>query len=173
MTIYPENLPAKLRENGLFCCWRYKTRPGKDKPTKIPINPRTGGKAQSTNPRTFAPFHVALDAMERGGYDGIGVGIFGNLGAIDIDGCINDAGEISDMALDIMRTMDAYTEYSPSGKGLRILFTVSESFRYDTKRYYIHNKRLGLEIYIAGSTHKFVTVTGNTLTPGRDLMERG
>ena len=84
MTI--DSLPAKLRESGLFCCWRYEERDGRQ--TKVPYNPRTGGKAQSTNPLTFAPLRKALDALERGGYAGLGVGVFGRLGAIDIDHCV-------------------------------------------------------------------------------------
>ena len=169
--IQPDNLPAQLREQGLFCCWRYEERDGKK--TKVPYNPRTGGKAQSTNPATFTPLSVALEALERGQYDGIGVGVFGSLGAIDIDHCISEAGELSPMAYDIMDTMQAYTEYSPSGKGLRILFTAPEGFSYDKARYYINNQKAGLEVYIAGATQKFVTVTGDTLTPGMDLEERG
>lgn len=171
MKIQTGNLPAALRETGLFCCWRYEQRDGK--PTKVPYNPRTGGRAQSTNPATFAPLPAALDALEQGGYDGIGVGIFGGLGAIDIDHCVSDTGELSEMATGIMETMRAYTEHSPSGKGLRILFTVPEGFQYDKARYYINNQREGLEIYIAGATSKYVTITGNTLTPGMELAERG
>ena len=109
------NLPAQLREQGLFCCWRYEERGGKK--TKVPYNPRTGGKAQSTNPATFTPLSVALRALERDGYDGIGVGVFGSLGAIDIDHCVSEDGELSPMAYDIMDTMQGYTEFSPSGKG--------------------------------------------------------
>lgn len=165
------NLPAQLREHGLFCCWRYEERNGKK--TKVPYNPRTDGRAQSTNPGTFAPLAVALAALERGGYDGIGVGVFGSMGAIDIDHCVSEAGELSPMAYDIMDTMQAYTEYSPSGKGLRILFTVPADFQYDRARYYINNQKSGLEAYIAGVTQKFVTVTGNTLTPSLELKERG
>lgn len=148
------------------------------KPTKAPYNPRTGGKAQSTNRQTFAPLPVALGALERGPhdggkYDGIGVGVFGTLAAIDIDHCISDTGELSEMVADIMQTMSAYVEYSPSGRGLRILFTVPVGFEYDRTRYYINHRKAGLEVYIAGVTHKFVTVTGNALTPGTDLEERG
>lgn len=156
MKIQTDNIPADLRETGQFCYWRYETRPGTDKPTKVPYNPRTGGRAQSTNPATFAPLQLALEALERGGYDGIGVGVFGGLGAIDIDHCISEAGELSEMATDIMETMNAYTEYSPSGKGLRILFTVPEGFQYDKARFYINNQRAGLEVYIAGHTNKYV-----------------
>ena len=166
-----DNIPAKLRETGLFCCWRYEERNGKR--TKVPYNPRTGGKAQSTNPDTFTPLSGALTSLELGGYSGIGVGVFGGLGAIDIDHCIRDTGELSELAFDVMHTMQGYTEYSPSGQGLRILFTVPEGFQYDKARYYINNQKAGLEVYIAGCTQKYVTVTGNALTPGLDLEERG
>ncbi len=166
-----ENLPAALREKGLFCCWRYEERDGKR--TKVPYNPRTGGGAQSTNPATFSPLAVALEAMEKGGYDGLGVGIFGTLGAIDIDHCIEDTGDVSQTASDILNAMQAYTEYSPSGKGLRILFTVPAGFAYDKARYYIKNPNNGVEIYIAGATNRFVTVTGGAWTAGAGLEERG
>ena len=169
--IQKDNLPAALREKGLFCCWRYEERDGTR--TKVPYNPRTGGKAQSTNPQTFAPLAVALASLERGGYSGIGVGVFGSLGAIDIDHCISDTGELSPVAYDIIDTMQGYTEFSPSGKGLRILFTIPEEFQYDKARYYINNQKAGLEVYIAGATQKYVTVTGNSLTHGLDLEERG
>lgn len=163
-----DTIPASLRENGLFCCWNYEKRGGRI--TKVPYTPRTGNKANSTNPATFAPLSEALEAV--GDYDGIGVGVFGDLGAIDIDHCISDNGELSEMAVDIMETMQAYTEYSPSGKGLRLLFHAT-GFEYDKDRYYINRQKIGLEVYIAGNTNKYVTVTGNTLTPGVDLEERG
>ena len=169
--IQVDNLPAKLRETGLFCCWQYERRDGK--PTKVPHNPRSGGRAQSTNPATFAPLPVALKSLERGKYSGIGVGVFGTLGAIDIDHCISDTGELSELASDVMEVMQGYTETSPSGKGLRILFSVPGNFRYDKARYFINNQKAGLEVYISGVTHKFVTVTGSTLTPGADLEDRG
>lgn len=163
-----DTIPASLRETGLFCCWNYEKRGGKI--TKVPYTPQTGNRANSTNPATFAPLSEALEAV--GDYDGIGVGVFGDLGAIDIDHCISDTGELSEMAVDIMETMQAYTEYSPSGKGLRLLFHAT-GFEYDKARYYINRQKIGLEVYIAGNTNKYVTVTGNTLTPGVDLEERG
>ena len=165
-----ENLPAKLRETGLFCCWRYEEGEGDKKPRKVPYNPRTGGRAQSNNPDTFAPLEVAMAAS--GPYDGLGVGVFNSLGAIDIDHCIEETGEISEMAVAVMSKMQAYTEYSPSGRGLRILFNAS-GFQYDKAKYYIKNDDLGLEVYIAGNTSRFVTLTGNALTSGLDLEERG
>ena len=58
------------------------------------------------------------------------------------------------------RQMHSYTEYSPSGNGLHILFS-AKGFQYDTKRFYIMNHQAGIEAYVAGATSKYVTVTGN------------
>ena len=162
------NLPAELRNNGLFCCWRREQRGNRT--TKVPYNPHTGGKAQSNKPGTFAPLQEALQVM--GQYDGLGVGIFGSLAAIDIDHCIGEDGQWSDLAKDIVQTMDCYTEISPSGHGLRLLFSVPEGFPYDTGRYYINNQKAGLEIYVAGATKKYVSVTGRSLRLQNALQRR-
>lgn len=100
------------------------------------------------------------------------MGIFGNVGAIDIDHCIDENGELSPLAFDVMDMVQGYTEYSPSGHGLRILLKAS-GFHYDKDRYYIKNPNFGIEVYIAGCTKRFVTVTGNALTPGFEMEERG
>lgn len=162
-----QNLPAALKESALFCVWKKEERGGK--PTKIPYNPITGGRAQSNNKATFAPFQTAAAVM--GNYDGLGIGIFGGLCAIDIDHCIKD-GKPSEMATNIISTMDSYTEYSPSGNGVHIYFTVPEGLRYDKTKYYINNQKSGLEVYISGATQKYVTVTGNAIG-ARGIMERG
>ena len=71
-------------------------------------------------------------------------------------------GKLTQMAEDIMERMDSYTEFSPSGTGVRIVCKAS-SLSYDTGRYYINNQKLGLEIYAAGVTKKFCTLTGNVI----------
>lgn len=162
-----ENYPVQLKNDGLFCVWRYEERDGHK--TKVPYNPRTGQRAKSNDPDTFAPLSIAEE--KQSGFDGLGVGIFNGLCAVDIDNCITD-GMLSDMAQDIVAAMRSYTEISPSGHGVRILFKAA-GFHYDTKTYYIHNKKLGLEIYVSGATQKYVTVTGNVKTPGADIEERG
>ena len=166
-----EHLPAALRQSGRFCCWRYEERKGRR--TKVPYAPKTGRRAQSTNPETFAPLDLAERALRRGGYDGLGVGIFDGLAAVDIDHCRLPDGKWSDLARDVCRIMDCYTEVSPSGEGLRLLFSVSPGFRYDKQRFYINRQDAGLEVYVAGATHKYVTVTGDALRrcdqlPARD-----
>ena len=159
-------LPAYLKERGLFCLWRYEWDANRDKGkggwTKPPYNPNNPQyHAASDNPATFASMDKAAAAGRAHGFDGIGIGVFGAVAAIDIDDCIS-GGELSDMARDIVTTMDAYTEISPSGEGIRILFLAPE-LRYDGKTYYIHNRDKGLEIYLPGMTRKYLTVTGNVL----------
>ena len=164
-----DNLPLKLRETGLFNCWRYEKKPGKEKPDKVPYNPMYGCRGQSNNPATFADYQKAL--QEVGKYDGLGIGVFHNLVVIDIDDCVKDGVIISDVARDVVEIMDCYTEISPSGTGLRLICEAT-GFQFNKAIYYIHYKKLGLEIYIAGVTNKYLTVTGNVIKSG-DLEERG
>lgn len=180
-TTKSNNIPAYLKENARFCAWRYEERPnsnGELRKTKVPYNPRTGYGADSTNPATFADYETAR-AFAENGYDGLGVGVFDGLCGVDIDHCINENGEISAMASEIMAAMDTYTEISPSGTGLRLFF-LAPGYAYDKGVYYINNQRAGekagyggegLEIYIAGMTNKYMTVTGNAVV-SRGIEER-
>lgn len=166
------NLPKQAQQRGLFCLWKYEEVNGRT--TKVPYNPNSPQyRAKSNDRSTFAPMAIAQAAAAD--FDGMGIGIFDDITAIDIDHCIDDAGQLSPMAQDIVQTMDAYTEISPSGKGLRILF-LAPGFRYDTGIYYTNRQHMdggqGLETYVAGQTNKYVTVTGNTLRSS-DLVDRG
>lgn len=149
-----QNIPEVMQNNALWCVWKMHPEKG-----KIPFSPVSGAPSQTNISSTFADFDAAIAAYRTGNYNGLGIGIFNGFAAIDIDHCISD-GQLSDMAKDIIDTMDSYTEISPSGTGIRIIFTV-ENFKYNKERYYIHNKKRGLEIYVSGATNKFVTITGN------------
>ena len=128
----------------------------------------------SNNPNTFTSFQEAVNALERGGFSGLGVGVFDGLCAVDIDHCIAEDSTLSPLAADIISTLESYTETSPSGRGVRIFFRASD-FTYDKDRYYTMNASLGLEIYVSGATNKFLTVTGNSQPWGgiRPIAERG
>jgi hypothetical protein len=135
----------------------------------VPYNPRTGKRGDSTDPATFADYTTALAASWE--YDGIVVGVFGNLAVIDIDGCVDERIVTSPVARDVIDIMDCYTEVSPSCGGLRLIAKAT-GFKFDKKLYYIHNQKLGMEVYIAGATSKFLTVTGDVLNVA-GLEERG
>ncbi len=150
------NLPAELRQNGLFCLWKREEQKGRQ--TKIPYK-TNGYRAKSTDKADFTDFNTAMRYVDK--YNGIGLGIFEPYCAVDIDHCVEN-GELSELAQDIVNTCSSYTEYSPSGEGVRIIFK-AQGFTYDKERYYINNRKLGLEIYVSGCTNKYVTLTGNVI----------
>lgn len=159
-----EKLPEQLKKDGRFCLWKYEERNGRM--TKVPYQ-TNGRKASSADKNTFSDFRLAVNAMD--GYDGIGMGAFDDFCMVDIDHCVF-GGKLTQMAEDIVERMDSYTEFSPSGTGVRIVCKAS-SMSYDTGRYYINNQKLGLEIYAAGVTKKFCTLTGNVIR-NRGVEER-
>lgn len=151
-----ENLPKELKENALFCLWKYKMRNGRK--TKVPYQ-TNGKRADSSNKACFSDFDTVANLTQS--YDGIGMGMFQPFVAVDIDHCV-DGGKLSDMATDIVETLNSYTEYSPSESGVRIV-AKADTLSYDKVKYYINNQKIGLEVYVAGMTNKFVTLTGNTI----------
>lgn len=176
MVMKLNNIPERLKQQGKYCCWKYQPRPGSPKPAKVPYNPGTGSPANTADASTFGGFGDVQDYASKG-YNGVGVGLYplpdnSLLAAIDIDHCIDAQGTLSEMADDIIRTMRAYTEFSPSGHGIRILFRLSPGYAFDSSRYYINHQALGLEVYVAGATSKYVSVTGNTCTSDADLELR-
>lgn len=134
-------LPDSVIQNGLFCCWKYEER--NERKTKVPYQPQTGLGAKSNDPSSFVPYKTEVQAS---GYDGIGIGILNGICAIDLDNCVSDSGYYTQTAAEIVALMHSYTEYSPSGNGLHILFS-AKGFQYDTKRFYIMNHQAGIEVY--------------------------
>lgn len=159
------NIPQELKNNASFCVWKLEKRRGK--PTKVPYNPRTGQLAKTNDPSTFSDFGTAMKAYAMGGWDGIGYRVSEGIGAIDIDHCIREDGSLNDVAASILAFLpDAYFEKSPSGTGLRGFFRLSPDFAYDKTVYYINNRQHGLEVYLPGTTNRFVTVTGDEFRAG-------
>ena len=122
-----DNIPTELRALPQWVCWRLEPRPGEDKLTKVPYDPKNGKKASAGQPGTWATFAAAAAAYNgsqkgREPYSGVGFeladedGLFGG----DLDGCIDPAtGEVAEWASAIVAEASTYTESSPSGTGLR------------------------------------------------------
>lgn len=150
-------IPTELKYNGLWCYWKL------CETGKVPINVITGKLAKSNDPSTFVTYPILLNNIHKylleDKKSGLGLGIFKGFSAIDIDHCIDENGHISEMAEDIISQAKSYTEISPSGTGIRIIFKTSVKINKD--EFYIQNHKLGLEIYISDNTNKFVTITGN------------
>lgn len=150
-----EQLPETLKKDAGFLLWRYETR--KVKKTKVPYTVKRF-KANPTDRKQLSSFEVVKFAMGKGGYDGIGIFVEPRFSAIDIDDCVK-YGKFTALAADIIALMDSYTEYSPSGKGIRILINTTDAV-FDKEKYYVNNRKLHLEVY---TEKKYVTVTGNAV----------
>ena len=136
-----------------------------------PYDPKTGQLARTNDPSTFSDFATAMKTYALRSrscqWDGIGFRVSDGIGAIDIDHCIRDDGSLNDVAASILSFLkNAYFERSPSGTGLRGFFRLDSDFTYDKTRYYINNRRFGLEVYFPGVTNRFVTLTGDVYRPG-------
>lgn len=160
-----KNIPAELKTSCRFCVWKFEKRNGQK--TKMPYNPANGDRARINDLRTFADFKTTLVTYAMGGYDGIGIAVGSGIGAFDIDHCIREDGTLNDTADTVLSIFPtAYVEKSPSGKGLRGFFHVPEDYVYDKTVYYINNRSKGLEVYMPGTTNRFVTVTGDVYRTG-------
>lgn len=86
----------------------------------------------------------------------------GDLAGVDLDHCRDPkTGVVEDWALEVIRSLDSYTEVSPSGTGLRVM--VRSRVEID-----IINHERGIEIY-GGTQARFVTITGAHY-PGSPLV---
>lgn len=93
--------------------------------SKKPINPLTGGNAQSNNPSTWSDFDTAVNASKS--YAGIGF-MFSNSDffGVDLDDMPNDIadfrnGGTNNIVAEFVNTLQSYAEYSQSGAGIHII----------------------------------------------------
>ena len=161
----PEGLmayPEAVRQMP-FANWRYEEVKGRQ--TKVPYNPVSGAKASSSRIETMTTLENVLAAAAR--YDGILVKVSGKIGFIDIDDCVQEDGSLDERAQGILAMLpDALAEYSPSGKGLHLLFIVPEGFVFDRDEYFVNNKAIHVENYFPGYNNQFMTITGNVYRSG-------
>lgn len=114
-------VPEELRREPRWVCWRRETRGGKV--TKLPVDARTGRMAKSTDPATWASFEEAVAAVGRWRCDGVGF-VFGPDRAftgLDLDHVI-EGGALDPAYRWVVEEAGTYTEVSPSGDGLHLIF---------------------------------------------------
>ena len=144
-------LPTEMCVREQWICWREETRNGDT--TKVPVNPKTGDFASSTDDRTWSTPETALEYASTGRADGIGF-VFTStdpIVGIDLDKCRDpETGRPDPEAKEIVQQLESYTEVSPSGTGYHVL---------------IHgelpdgrNRRGGIEMY---DQSRFFTVTAD------------
>jgi putative DNA primase/helicase len=145
ITIYPSAIPPELRERPQWVCWQLETRNGKL--TKVPYS-INGDYARVNAPTTWASFDEVLA-------DGRPIGYVFSADdpytGIDLDQCRDPAtGKATSWAWDIMKSLDSYTELSPSGTGAHIIVRAQLTGT--------HHRREGVELYDRG---RYFTMTGH------------
>lgn len=138
---------------------------------KLPVNPNDGSNAKANDVRTWGTFDEARRYASENGLmgnvGGIGFEFANGYAGIDLDNVIVAGGTLKPFAAEVVRMMESYTEYSPSGKGLHILFKLNEPLsEFGTHR---RNDELGIEMYDSG---RFFKVTGKVYGEARPVLER-
>jgi putative DNA primase/helicase len=119
-----ENIPAELRERQQWVGWRYGAVRPSGKREKVPIDARTGRRADVTDPRCWSGYGVAMERCNTLGLDGVGYAFspsdpyFG----LDADDCLDaQAGALTRWAEELVRDFATYTDISPSGAGVKLI----------------------------------------------------
>ena len=153
-----DNIPQEMKQLDNWVCFKFEVRNGKE--TKVPYNPKSKRKAKTNDKKTWASFTQAIDQINN--FDGIGF-MFSDspFVGIDLDHCIEN-GVVSDFALSIVKRLNSYTEYSPSGTGLHIICQGNVPPNGNK------NSKLGLEIYSEG---RYFTVTGKVFERFENIVD--
>lgn len=142
-------IPDELKQLNQWVCVR--------NGSKVPMMADKNAAASSSNKDTWSDFHSAMDAVKSGKYDNLGF-VFNNNGIVGID--IDDGfcnGLLTQLAADIMKACESYTEKSRSGRGVHIL--VKGVLPFNGK-----NNNNGVEIYQTG---RYFITTGKKLVYGK------
>ena len=168
---FPKQLD-ELKSLKQWVAYRLVWNEKKGKADKRPVNPFTGEGAKANDSSTWGTYDDAMNYAMRQGLiagksGGVGFEFAGGYAGIDLDNVVLEDGSLKKFASEIVEQMDSYTELSPSGKGLHILFKLKTPLSAIGSRH--RNDELGLEMYDNG---RFFTVTGQIYGEVRSLVER-
>ena len=168
-------IPQELWDRPQWVVWRYETR--NERPTKVPYNPRSGERAKSDDPLTWGSAEDALrfcaENPEAGGI-GFVVNSSDPFAAIDLDHCLYADGTLASWAQTAIERFPSYTEYTPSGEGLRIWLRgklpVGRRRKDWSETRDGTDVRCSIEMY---DTLRFFTVTGRPYGEAREILDAG
>lgn len=139
-----------MKDKKVWVVWKYETRNGKT--TKVPYQP-SGSHAKSTDPSTWVSYAEAKEASNR--FDGVGFCFDGATLGVDLDHVISADGLLPSLQT-FIENASTYTEYSPSGTGLHLVFSLSEPLMLKANKH-TNVDGTGYECYTSG---RFFTYTG-------------
>lgn len=166
----------------------------KDRWSKPPKNPKTGGMASTTKPKTWGTRAAAQrrsDAFKTDRPKGVGIMLAGvpdlpgwRLGGIDLDGCRNpETGELTPWAAPVLDRFQSYADVSPGQTGVHVLFLCRDvdvdALREEGlilpaadgspgagRAFDLPGNHKEIALF---TERKFLTVTGNMVSDGEEL----
>lgn len=176
--IDPAAIPQPLKDANRWLCWQWelkkdwqkRDRKHYDKPPYIASTSGPQVHGSSTNSTAWRSFDEAYAAYASGRFDGLGFALGKDkdsdlhFSGMDLDECIVD-GKVAPWAMYLAGRLDSYTEYSPSGLGLKV-------FTYGALPKGCDKKKDGrnIEFYDGG---RYFTVTGQHYQKShREIQER-
>ena len=166
VTVKAQAPPLELRKLEQWVCWKAEQVGARTK--KVPTSPHTGRKASVTEPADWATYAKARRTCKRLGLDGVGV-VFtkdDTYCGIDLDNCRDpNSGRIQPWAEEMVRSLDSYSELSPSGRGIHIIVRGKLPAGARNRTTYPPQSKSCVEIY---DSARYFTVTGMVLEVSND-----
>ena len=145
--------------------WAWQNRNGTlTKPPLMVKNGRPCGYAHNNDPNTWVSLQSAQEASKHA--NGIGLQLLGLSGvaAIDLDNVRDSDGKLCDWAADLIERSASYSEFTPSGKGARIIGRVSNSHpTIHTKKNHPSGGHFELYVNLTEGHGRYITVTGSSI----------
>lgn len=163
-----DNIPEVLKAANRWTPWCAEWNEKKGKWGKIPHRadrPEFG--ISTTKPEQWFKYEVAERALKRNAdkFAGLGYCMTGPHGivAVDLDKCVDELGIVADWAQAVIDELQSYTEFSPSGTGIRIMALGATECDWT-------NHSVGIEVY-GGHEARFLTLTGDVVPGHYDMRE--
>lgn len=121
-----QNIPQELKSLKRWVGYKVEQL-ANGKFTKRPYNALSGNMAKVNDPLTWSTFNLALSGCEKYNYDGIGFVLGDGIFGVDLDNHVDEntteeeIAEFKRLANEFVATLDSYTEWSQSGKGVHII----------------------------------------------------
>lgn len=153
-----EAIPQELKDTARWVVWNYEVRGGKR--AKVPLQADSGELADITDPAVFKSFELAERECKENKCSGIGFVFIDPdpIMGVDLDHCVNDDGSIQSWAKSILDRLNSYSEFSPSGTGIKIFLKGSLAGCKGNKKTGLGEDGAGaVEFY---ESRRYFTVTG-------------
>lgn len=151
-------VPQELKRDARWLVWGFVER-DEDKWAKEPFMSADSRRhAKANDPKTWGTYDAAIKALlDNRELAGPGFVLGDGLVGVDVDDCIDELGNLSELGQQVLDEVPGYAEMSPSGRGLKIITRATiPGSKADHKR--------GLELY---DHSRYFAVTG-AAWPGRD-----